>query len=98
VARYKSTTRQQLAASRESLEAVNARILGIVLNQVRDRAGVYYGPLTAVAATSPPQTSPTNKQQILGLLGRRPTADQKTVTILKFKKPPREVQNVSLKH
>ena len=98
VVRYKSTTRQQLAASRESLEAVNARILGIVLNRVRDRAGVYYGPLTAVAAASPPQTSSTNKQQILSLLGRRPTTDQKTVTILKSKKPSPEVQNVSLKH
>ena len=49
VARYKTTTRQQLATTLESLEAVNARILGIVLNQVRERrAEVYYGPLTPV--------------------------------------------------
>lgn len=98
VARYKSTTRQQLAATRDSLEAVNARILGIVLNRVRERrTGLYYGPLKAVAAASMPQMSPANKKQTPGLLGRQPTADQETVTILKSKKLPRDVQNVSLK-
>lgn len=61
VARYKATTRQQLATTLESLEAVNARILGIVLNQVRERrAEVYYGPLaptTRTAALTPETTN-----------------------------------------
>ena len=57
VARYKATTRQQLTTTLESLEAVNARILGIVLNQVRERrAEVYYGPLAPV--TGAPKLTP----------------------------------------
>ncbi|SEM84126.1 polysaccharide biosynthesis tyrosine autokinase [Cryobacterium sp. TMT1-3] len=62
VARYKSTTRQQLATTLESLEAVNARILGIVLNQVRERrAEVYYGPLAPVTGTAPRPPGTTNR-------------------------------------
>ncbi|TFD69796.1 polysaccharide biosynthesis tyrosine autokinase [Cryobacterium ruanii] len=62
VARYKSTTRQQLATTLESLEAVNARILGIVLNQVRERrAEVYYGPLAPVTGAAPLTLKTTNR-------------------------------------
>jgi capsular exopolysaccharide synthesis family protein len=62
VARYKATTRQQLTTTLESLEAVNARILGIVLNQVREhRADVYYGPLTPMISASTPMTGPINR-------------------------------------
>ncbi|MDJ0337975.1 polysaccharide biosynthesis tyrosine autokinase [Cryobacterium sp. PH31-O1] len=62
VARYKSTTRQQLATTLESLEAVNARILGIVLNQVRERrAEVYYGPLAPVTGAAPRTPGTTNR-------------------------------------
>lgn len=53
MARFNSTRRQNLAKTLESLEAVNARVLGVVLNQVRDhRPEAYYG------AQSPPQKSP----------------------------------------
>ena len=62
VARYKSTTRQQLATTLGSLEAVNARILGIVLNQVRERrAEVYYGPLAPVTGAAPLTPGTTNR-------------------------------------
>lgn len=62
VARYKSTTRQQLATTLESLEAVNARILGIVLNQVRERrAEAYYGPLAPAAGGAPLTAGTTNR-------------------------------------
>ncbi|TFB75824.1 polysaccharide biosynthesis tyrosine autokinase [Cryobacterium glaciale] len=62
VARYKSTTRQQLTTTLESLEAVNARILGIVLNQVRERrAEVYYGPLAPVTGAAPLTPGTTNR-------------------------------------
>jgi Mrp family chromosome partitioning ATPase len=62
VARYKTTTRQQLTTTLESLEAVNARILGVVLNQVREhRAEVYYGPLAPVKGVAAPVTGPTNR-------------------------------------
>ncbi|MDJ0378965.1 polysaccharide biosynthesis tyrosine autokinase [Cryobacterium sp. PH31-L1] len=62
VARYKSTTRQQLATTLESLEAVNARILGIVLNQVRERrAEVYYGPLAPVTGSASLAPGTTNR-------------------------------------
>ena len=61
VARSKSTTRQQLATTLESLEAVNARVVGIVLNQVRERrAEVYYGPLTPAIAAGPMRSGATN--------------------------------------
>ena len=93
VARYKSTTRQQLATTMESLEAVNSRILGIVLNRVRERrAEVYYGPLAPVTAASTPKTNPTNKTQIQGPLGLPQAADPKTVTILKSDTRTRSVQ------
>ncbi len=42
VTRYKATRRAQLAATVESLEAVNARVLGIVLNQVHERSPITY--------------------------------------------------------
>lgn len=42
VTRYKSTRRAQLAATVGSLEAVNARVLGIVLNQVHERSPITY--------------------------------------------------------
>jgi len=62
VARYKTTTRQQLATTLNSLEAVNARILGIVINQVRERrAEVYYGPLAPVTHTAPASSETTNR-------------------------------------
>ncbi len=62
VARYKATTRQQLSTTLQSLEAVNARILGIVLNQVRERrAEVYYGPLAPVAGSAPLAPGMTNR-------------------------------------
>ncbi|TFD87883.1 polysaccharide biosynthesis tyrosine autokinase [Cryobacterium serini] len=62
VARYRATTRQQLATTLESLEAVNARILGIVLNQVRERrAEVYYGPLTPTASAAAPTPGTSNR-------------------------------------
>ena len=55
VARFSSTRRQKLASTLDSLEAVNARVLGIVLNQVRDRRSeAYYG-----AQLPPEQEGPT---------------------------------------
>lgn len=75
VARYKSTTRQQLATTLESLEAVNARILGIVLNQVRERrAEVYYGPLAPVTGTAPLLPGRTNR--VTATRAPRPTFDE----------------------
>lgn len=73
VARYKATTRQQLANTLEALKAVNARILGIVLNQVRERrAAVYYGPLAQGGGTAPltpgaPNRVPTARAPITSL-------------------------------
>lgn len=62
VARYKSTTRQQLATTLESLEAVNAHIVGIVLNQVRERrTEVYYGPLAPVTGPAPRSSGTTGR-------------------------------------
>ena len=62
VARYKTTTRQQLTTTLESLEAVNARILGIVLNQVREhRAEDYYGPLAPAKGVAAPAPGPVNR-------------------------------------
>lgn len=58
VARYRKTRRSQLKDTVDSLENVNARVLGIVLNQVKERGQqAYYGmqdlPETAVPAPSP---------------------------------------------
>jgi capsular exopolysaccharide synthesis family protein len=48
VARYKSTRRAQLASTLDALEDVHARVLGIVLNQVRERRPeAYYGTVEA---------------------------------------------------
>ena len=75
VARYKSTTRQQLATTLESLEAVNARILGIVLNQVRERrAEVYYGPLAPVTSAIP--LTPGMSNRVTATRAPRTTFDE----------------------
>ena len=65
VARYKSTRREQLARAIESLVAVRARILGIVLDRVPAPAASasYYGYRAAPAgvATEPQGTRPQHR-------------------------------------
>ena len=71
VARFNSTRRQKLASTLESLEAVNARVLGIVLNQVRDRRSeAYYG------AQLPPEEAPT--QPAVATRRKAPAPDAKS--------------------
>ena len=46
VSKYKKTTFETLKTTKKSLEAINANILGVVLNQTdqhRKRYGNYYG-------------------------------------------------------
>ena len=75
VARYKATTRQQLAATLEALEGVNARILGIVLNQVRERrTDGYYGPLIPAAGAAP--LPPAQGNRITATRSPRTTFDE----------------------
>jgi hypothetical protein len=63
VARYRATRRNQLKDTIDSLENVNARVLGIVLNQVKERGDpAYYGtaaaPEPAAAVSSPAAAVP----------------------------------------
>jgi capsular exopolysaccharide synthesis family protein len=58
VTRYKSTRRTQLAATVESLEAVNARVLGMVLNQVHERSPITYESTPTYDSALPVETHP----------------------------------------
>ena len=54
VARYRATRRNQLKDTLDSLENVNARVLGIVLNQVKERGQhAYYGTAVVPEPTAP---------------------------------------------
>jgi len=58
VARYRTTRRAQLKDTIESLENVNARVLGIVLNFVKERTTPsYYGMESVPDATAPAATA-----------------------------------------
>ena len=54
VARYRATRRNQLKDTLDSLDNVNARVLGIVLNQVKERGQhAYYGTSVVPERTAP---------------------------------------------
>jgi capsular exopolysaccharide synthesis family protein len=63
VTRYKSTRRAQLAATVESLEAVNARVLGIVLNLVHERSPITYDSTQAYGVPAAAQDGPPSSTQ-----------------------------------